>query len=299
MNANTALPRVGFIGLGAMGAPMAGHLHRAGLLTGVWARNPASIDALLSTVPVPVAGSPAELAAGCEVIVLCVSADRDVLALVDVLAPALAAGSLVIDTSTVAPVTAQQAAGRLAAIGVDFVDAPLTGGVEGARNGTLSVLVGADEAVFARARPVLDCFARSVVRFGPVGAGQAAKAVNQVMVAGIAEAVCEALALAEHLGLDGDALVDALGGGAAGSWFLDKRGHSLLAGRFDVGFKLRLLAKDLDIVAAMADAQGLRLPGVEAARADYAALLDEDRGDHDISALIDRKRRQLRKSPSG
>lgn len=284
--------RVGMVGLGAMGEAMAGHLFRAGWLGAVWNRTRARAMAFADGAPgVRVADDPAGLAAHSDIVITCVSADQDVLDVVHALRPGLRAGSVVVDTSTVAPATARAAARLLAEAGVGFLDAPLTGGVEGARNGTLSVLVGGDAALFERMRPVLACFGRRVVRFGEVGAGQATKAVNQVMVAGIAEAVCEALALAERMQLDGDAVVDTLGNGAAGSWFLDKRGRTMLAGQFDVGFKLALLHKDLGIVHALAQAEGIALPTVDAARKDYSALLDEGLGDCDISALILRKRR--------
>lgn len=285
--------RAGFIGLGAMGAPMAAHLHRAGYLAGVWNRSPQAAQALAESTGIAVAESPEALAGRCEVLFLCVSADADVLAIVDRIGPALRAGSVVVDTSTVAPATAREAARRLSAYRVDFLDAPLTGGVEGARNGILSVLVGGDDAVFERVRPLLASFGSRITRFGDTGAGQATKAVNQVMVAGIAEGVCEALALAERLGLDTDAVIDTLGNGAAGSWFLGKRGKTMLANQFEGGFKLSLLHKDLGIVQSIADELGARLPTVAAAKADYRTLLDEGRGEHEISALIALKRRHL------
>ncbi len=285
--------RAGFIGLGAMGAPMAAHLHRAGHLVGVWNRSPQAAQDLANATGVAVADSPETLAGCCDVLFLCVSADADVLAMVDRVGPVLRAGSVVVDTSTVAPATARETARRLAAYGVDLLDAPLTGGVEGARNGTLSVLVGGDEAVFARVRPLLASFGSRITRFGDIGAGQATKAVNQVMVAGIAEGVCEALALAERLGLDTDAVIDTLGNGAAGSWFLGKRGKTMLADNFEGGFKLALLHKDLGIVQAIAGELGARLPTVDAAQADYRTLLDQGRGDQEISSLITLKRRHL------
>ena len=288
MNAQSS--RVGFVGLGAMGEPMARHLHRAGLLAAVWNRSADKAARLAGELSVEQAQDLAQLAAACEVLVTCVSADQDVLDVVDALRPHLRRGSLLIDTSTVAPATARSAAARLAEVGADFVDAPVTGGVEGARNGTLSVLVGGSEAAFARAQPILSSFGRRVTRFGEVGAGQATKAVNQVMVAGIAEAVCEGLALAERMQLDTDALIDTLGNGAAGSWFMDKRGKTMLAGQFDVGFKLRLLHKDLGIVAALAHEAGIMLPTALAAHADYGRLLAAGHGDEDISALIRLKR---------
>lgn len=291
MTKTTATATAGFIGLGAMGAPMARHLHRAGHLAAVWNRTRTVAEALAAELGVAAPVSPAELAAQCEVVFVCVSADADVLGIVDALRPGLRREAVVIDTSTVAPATARRAAAMVAERGGMFLDAPLTGGVEGARNGTLSVLVGGDEAAFARVRPLLETFGKRVTRFGDVGAGQATKAVNQVMVAGIAEAVCEALALADRLDLDTDAVIDTLGNGAAASWFLDKRGRSMLAGEFATGFKLRLLHKDLGILQAMAGELDARLPTVDAARADYAQLLDAGHGDDDISALIRLKRR--------
>lgn len=284
---------VGVVGLGAMGEPMARHLHRAGRLAAVANRSPARAHRLAAELGVPAMEDLAALAAACDAVLLCVSADGDVLNVVRALRPGLAPGSVVIDTSTVAPATARSAAALLAEHGIAFVDAPVTGGVEGARAASLSVLVGGEAAQVERVRPILSCIGARVAHLGGVGAGQAAKAVNQVMVAGIAEAVCEALALAERLGLDGDLLVDTLGNGAAGSWFLDKRGHSMLADRFDIGFKLSLLHKDLGIVQAIAREQGLHLPTVAAAIDDYAALLAEGLGDADISALIRRKRERI------
>lgn len=277
--------RAGFVGLGAMGEPMARHLHRAGYLAAVWNRTTSRAVALADELGVHAPADLPALAERCDVVFICVSADVDVMAVVDALAPGLRAGSIVIDTSTVAPATAQTAAARLRDRGVDFLDAPLTGGVEGAKNGTLSVLVGGDESTFERARPLLETFGRRVTRFGVVGAGQATKAVNQVMVAGIAEAVCEALALANRLGLDTGAVIETLGNGAAGSWFLEKRGRSMIAGEFDVGFKLRLLHKDLGILQDIASSCGMALPTVDTARHDFATLMSQGHGDEDISAL--------------
>lgn len=280
----------GFVGLGAMGEPIAGHLHRAGHLVAVWNRTRSRALAFAKEADVAAPGMLPELAAMCDVVFVCVSADDDVLAVVDALAPGLRTGSIVVDTSTVAPATAKTAAAQLAKRNVGFLDAPLTGGVEGAKNGTLSVLVGGDAATFERVRPLLERFGKRVTRFGDVGAGQAAKAVNQVMVAGIAEAVCEGLALAQRFELDTDAVIDTLGNGAAGSWFLDKRGRSMIGGQFDVGFKLRLLHKDLRILRAMADDYGITLPTVDTALADYSQLIERGHGNEDISALIRLKR---------
>lgn len=288
MTANSYV--IGFVGLGAMGEPMAGHLHRAGHRVAVWNRTRSRALAFAHAFDVATPETLPELAAMCDVVFVCVSADDDVLAVVDALIPGLRAGSVVVDTSTVAPATAQMAAARLAEHGVGFMDAPLTGGVEGAKSGTLSVLVGGDADIFERLRPLLASFGKRVTRFGEVGAGQATKAVNQIMVAGIAEAVCEALALAQRLNLDIDAVVATLGNGAAGSWFLDKRGRSMVAGEFNVGFKLRLLHKDLGILESIVAETGMVLSTIPGARADFAKLIAMGHGDEDISALIRLKR---------
>ncbi len=286
MTLNTA-----FIGLGAMGAPMAGHLKTHGLLTAVANRTHARAVALAAELGVSAPATLAELASQCDIIALCVTADADVLSTVDALAPHLKLGAIVIDHSTVAPATARQAATRLAAVGAHFLDAPVSGGVEGAKNGKLSVMVGGDAAVIERARPVLEAYALRVTHLGDVGAGQATKAVNQVLVAGIAQAVCEGLALGEALGLDPQRLIPTLGAGAAGNWFLDKRGVTMLRNEFSVGFKLALLHKDLAIVNGIAEQAGTDRHVIQQSLADYAELMSQGHGDDDISALIRLKRK--------
>jgi len=283
--------KTAFIGLGAMGAPMAGHLRSCGLLVAVANRTHAKAEALAAELGVAAPASLAELAAQSDIVALCVTADADVLATVEALAPHLKPGSIVIDHSTVAPATAQQAAARLADAGAHFLDAPVSGGVEGAKTGRLSVMVGGDAEVLERARPVLEAYALRITHLGEVGAGQATKAVNQVLVAGIAQAVCEGLALGEALGLEPDRLIPTLGAGAAGNWFLDKRGATMLRGEFDVGFKLALLHKDLAIVRGIAEQAGTVHTVIDKSLADYAQLMREGHGDEDISALIRLKRK--------
>jgi 3-hydroxyisobutyrate dehydrogenase len=286
--------RVGVIGLGAMGAPMALHLKQRGLLAAVFNRTASRAQAFAAEHGVPAAGSIAELGHRANAVLTCVSADADLLEVARELKLYLAPGALVVDSSTVAPDTAREAAGILAPARIDFLDAPVSGGVEGARNGRLSVMVGGEAAVLERARPLLDAFAARIAHMGPTGAGQATKAVNQVMVAGIAEAVCEALALAERLGLDPERLLPTLAAGAAQSWFLEKRGATMLRNEFAVGFKLALLHKDLGIVRGIGASLGLTLPVVDKALADYAELLAAGFGEEDISALIRLKRGELR-----
>ena len=282
--------RCGFIGLGAMGAPMAGHLHRAGLLVVVGNRTHARADALAADLGIRPANHPEDYA-DCDLVALCVSADEDVMQNVAALSGVLRPGSLVVDHSTVSTDTARKAAALLAGRGIDFIDAPVSGGVEGARNGRLSVMAGGSADVVERARPALQAYAARIAHLGGTGSGQAAKAVNQVIVAGINEAVCEGLALGEALGLDADTLLPTLAAGAAGNWFLDKRGATMLRGEFTPGFKCAHLLKDLGIVRGMAREAGVTSSVVEQAMADYRALVDAGHGDADTSALITLKRR--------
>lgn len=282
--------KAAFVGLGAMGTPMAGHLKTHGLLHAVSSRTQANADAVAKELGVA-APSLADIAAQCDVIALCVTADADVLGLVDALVPHIKPGTIVVDHSTVAPDTARQAAAKLAPTGAHFLDAPVSGGVEGAKNGKLSVMVGGDAAVLERARPVLEAYALRITHLGDVGAGQATKAVNQVLVAGIAQGVCEGLALGEALGLDPERLLPTLGAGAAGNWFLEKRGATMLRNEFSVGFKLGLLHKDLGIVRRIAEGAGTNRSVIERSLADYAELMSQGYGDDDISALIRLKRK--------
>jgi len=286
----TGAPRCAFVGLGAMGAPMARHLAAKGMLTAVWNRTRERAVALATELGVAAPTELTELATAADVVFLCVAADADVHQVIAALLPRLRAGTLVIDTSTVSAQTAQAAAAQLSRIGVGFLDAPLSGGVEGARNGQLSVMVGGSEGDLERAMPALQSFAARITLMGPVGAGQATKAVNQIMIGGIAEGVCEALAFAAALGLPREKLLQVLTAGAANSWFLEKRGASMLEGNYQGGFKLALLHKDLGIVREMAGALGATLPTVERAYADYQTLKDQGRAEQEISALYTLKR---------
>jgi 3-hydroxyisobutyrate dehydrogenase len=277
--------RVGFVGLGAMGLPMARNLHRADLLAGVWNRTNARAAALAAETGVSTFPSAAALAAECELIVTCVSADEDLLEVIAALAPALRPGTIVVDCSTVAARTAREAARRLAAVGGEFLDCPVSGGTEGAIAGTLSIMVGGDEATLERARPALEAIGGSITLMGPVGAGQAAKATNQIMVAGINQAVTEALAFGQAQGLPMEQLIAALEKGAAGNWFLSRRGPTMIRGEFPLGFKVGLHAKDLEICRRMAEELGVRLPVVEMTLLHYTRLPAHS-ADEDISALF-------------
>ena len=281
---------VGFAGLGAMGAHMARNIHARGLLGVVFNRGAAKAQALSSELGVEAVDSAEELARRCDVIVTCVTADADVIALCERFASAAKPGLVVIDTSTIAAASAERAAKTLRARGADLIDAPVSGGVEGARLGTLSAMCGGEADTLARVMPVLECMAKRVTHMGPVGAGQNTKAVNQVLIAGIAQAVCEGLALGEALGLAPERLLPTLQSGAAACWFLDKRGATMLADEFKVGFKASLLLKDLGILEQLAERAGLHASVIPRSLADYRELVAQGHGDDDISTLIRLKR---------
>ena len=278
--------RTGFIGLGAMGAHMARNLHRAGLLKRVWNRSPDRARALAAELGCEAAASLPELAQGLDAIVVCVSADADVLEVIRSLAGHVPRGALVIDCSTVSSATARAAAGLLSPQGVDFLDCPVSGGVEGARDGTLAIMAGGDAAAFERARPVLEALGRTITHLGPSGSGQAAKATNQIMCAGIIQAVAEAMAFAKAQGLPLEKLVETLGKGAGSSWYFVHRAPNMIRGSFPAGFRVRLHAKDLGICREMAARFGVALPVVERMLDEYAELTERGFGDEDISAAF-------------
>jgi 3-hydroxyisobutyrate dehydrogenase len=278
------MTNVAFAGLGAMGAPMARNLHRAGLLRAVWNRTASKADALAQDTGCRAALDLESLARGADVVVICVSADADVTAVVAGLAPALARGAIVIDCSTVSRDTARAASASLAERGVDFLDAPVSGGVEGAQKGTLAIMVGGQEAAFERARPVLAAMGQTIAYFGPSGAGQATKATNQIMCAGIIRAVAEAMAFARAQDLPLERVVDTLGKGAGSSWYFVNRAPNMIRGTYPSGFRVRLHAKDLGICHDMAARQGVALPVVEAMLEEYRELIARGYGDEDISA---------------
>jgi 3-hydroxyisobutyrate dehydrogenase len=276
--------RVGFAGLGAMGAPMARNLHKAGYLAAVWNRSEAKANALADELRCAAPGTPAELAKLCNVIVLCVSADDDVRAVVEALAPGLAHDTLVVDCSTVSADTARWAEQFLATRGARFLDAPVSGGVEGAQKGTLAIMVGGSPEAFDAARPVLSALGKTVEYFGPSGSGQATKATNQIMCAGIIRACAEAMAFAGAHGLPLDRVISTLGAGAGSSWYFVHRAPNMVRRSYPAGFRVKLHAKDLAICRDMAARFGVSLPVVDSMLAEYAELVALGHGDEDISA---------------
>jgi 3-hydroxyisobutyrate dehydrogenase len=274
----------GFIGLGTMGAYMARNLSKAGLLGSVWNRTTAKAQALATELGCAVAASPAGLATNIDAVVICVSADRDVLDVVNRIAPTVKRGALIIDCSTVSAETARQAAAILRERGADFLDCPVSGGVEGARDATLAIMVGGEASAFERAQPILKALGKTITHFGPSGAGQAAKATNQIMCAGIIQAVAEAMAFAKAQGLPLEKLVDTLGKGAGSSWYFVNRAPNMIRGSFPAGFRVRLHEKDLKICRDMAARFGVELPVIERMLGEYAELIRRGHGDEDISA---------------
>ena len=276
--------RVGFVGLGAMGQHMARNLHKAGLLAALYNRTAAKATALGGELGVPACASLAELGAAVDAVVSCVSADADVLEVACGVAGALPRGALVLDCSTIGAESARQAAQLLSPAGVEFLDCPVSGGVEGARDATLAIMVGGSAEAFARARPVLGALGRTVTLFGATGSGQAAKATNQIMCAGIIEAVAEAMAFAHAQGLPLEQLIETLGKGAGSSWYFVHRAPNMVRNAYPAGFRVRLHQKDLGICHDMAARFGVELPLVERMLREYAELIARGFGDEDISA---------------
>ncbi len=277
--------QAGFIGLGAMGAHMARNLAKAGYLRRIWNRTPARAAALAAELGCEHAADPAALARGLDAVVICVSADPDLLAIIDAIAPVVEREQLIIDCSTVSADTARLAAARLGERHARFLDAPISGGVEGARAGSLAIMVGGEAASVQRAMPLLSAMGSTITHFGPTGAGQAAKATNQIMVAGIIRAIAEALAFAAAQGLPLEQVIATLSRGAAASWYLSNRGPNMAKGDYPPGFRVRLHEKDLKICRAMAARSGVELPVVEEVLHDYAQLIAQGHGDEDVSSI--------------
>jgi 3-hydroxyisobutyrate dehydrogenase len=283
----TALERIGFAGMGTMGAAMAANLARAGAPLTVWNRTPGRATAVLE-LGATEAASPAALATGSSVVVLCLSDTPDVQAVLfgtAGIAEGIGTGGLVIDCSTISPEASRDVASRLAAQGVGFVDAPVSGGSEGARQGTLTIMCGGSDADVERARPILGAMGKAITHMGPVGAGQATKAVNQVILAGTYLGVAEGLVLAMKAGLDPGRVVEALAAGAAGSWVLENRSGRMIADDYPLGFRIALHRKDLGIALQLAHEVGAAIPVAAMAEQIENGLVAQGHGDDDNSAL--------------
>jgi 3-hydroxyisobutyrate dehydrogenase len=288
------MDRVGFIGLGTMGAAMAANIVRAGFPLTVWNRTSGRGQELVD-LGASFVETPAAVAADSDVVVICVSDTPDVEAILfgaDGVTAGAREGTLLIDCSTIAPSGSWKFAERLDALGLAMVDAPVSGGSEGARNATLTIFVGGHERDVERARPVLTAMGRTITHVGPIGAGQAVKAVNQVILAGAYLGVAEGIVLAIKAGLDVPQVIEALGGGAAQSWVLANRSGRMLDNDYPLGFKLALHRKDLAIALGLADQLGVSLPLAAMTAALESGLIAQGHGDEDMSALA-RAIRQL------
>ena len=281
---------VGMIGLGAMGEHMARNLAKAGFLSALYNRTTQKAEKLGQELNVTVAHTPQALAANVDIICLCVSRDEDVMEIIHAIKNTIRPNSVVIDMSTVSNHTAKKAAAILACSDVDFLDAPVSGGVEGAKSGKLAMMVGGDSAILDKVRPILASMATRIVHIGPTGSGQATKAVNQIMAAGINQAVTEALTFAKAQQLPMDQIIDVISGGAASSWFLQNRGLSMTENHYPAGFKVALHQKDLDICLQMGRDSEVSLPLTSQTRDDYAQLIAQGLGECDISALYSLKK---------
>jgi 2-hydroxy-3-oxopropionate reductase len=279
---------VGFVGLGVMGAPMAHNLVRAGVRVVVHNRSPAAVEELRAE-GASAAATPREVAERSAVTITMLPDSSDVTAVVEgpdgILAGA-SAGNLVIDMSTISPIVARRLAERAREVGVQMLDAPVSGGDVGARDATLSIMVGGEEAAFERALPILKLLGKTVRRVGGHGAGQVVKACNQVVVALTIEALSEALVLGSKAGVAPEAILGVLGGGLAGSRVLDVRGSGMVAHRFTPGFRAELHHKDLGIALETARDAGVSLPVTALVDQMLASLRQNGDGARDHSALI-------------
>ena len=278
---------LGFVGLGALGLPMAINLHRAGFPLRVHTRS-RSAETSPELEGAIRCSSPADTSTGVDVLLLCVSDDaavEEVLFGTNGAASQLSAGSVVLDCSTIAPATAGRCGERLADQNVHYLDAPVTGGTEGAKCGSLTVLVGGASEPLERVRAILEVIGGSIHHFGGVGRGQQVKAVNQVLVAGSYAAVAEAVALGQQLDLPMPQVIDALKTGAAGSWALEHRSTAMLNGSYPLGFRLSLHRKDLGIALDAAKAVQLELPVTTLVELLELNLIKNGHGDEDVSAL--------------
>jgi 3-hydroxyisobutyrate dehydrogenase len=284
--------RIAFLGLGVMGAPMAGHLARAGHKVTVYNRTAAKAEQWVAGhagLDVASAASPAEAAKDQDAVLTCVGNDHDLAEVVLGESGALAAmtpGSLFVDHTTVSPAIARRIAAEAERRGVLALDAPVSGGQAGAENGRLSIMCGGPVEAMDKARPLLEAYAARIVHIGEAGAGQAAKSVNQICIAGTLAGLSEGIRFAQAAGLDLDRVFEAISGGAAQSWQMDNRWKTMTQGKFDFGFAIDWMRKDLAIALAEAREHGLALPVTEQVDRYYAEVQAKGGGRQDTSALI-------------
>ncbi|WP_372893871.1 NAD(P)-dependent oxidoreductase [Rhodosalinus sp.] len=287
------MAKVAFIGLGVMGYPMAGHLAKAGHAVTVYNRTGEKAARWAAEHGGTQAPTPREAAAGAEIVMACVGDDDDLRAVClgpDGAFAGMGAGTVFVDHTTVSKRVTDELCGTAAGQGVDFVDAPVSGGQAGAETGRLSVMCGGDEAAFARVEPVIAAYAATCRRLGPSGAGQLAKMCNQIAIAGLVQGLSEALNFADRAGLDGAALVEVISKGAAGSWQMENRSATMLDDAFDFGFAVDWMRKDLGICLDTGDEIGAALPVTALVDQFYKDVQAMGGGRWDTSSLIRRLR---------
>ena len=281
--------KVAFIGLGVMGYPMAGYLARAGHKVTVYNRTSEKARQWAEEHGGLQAGTPAETADGAEFVFCCVGNDDDLRSVTTGSGGAfekMGQGSIFIDHTTTSAKVARELSGIAAAKDFAFIDAPVSGGQAGAENGQLTVMIGGDEDAVTRAMPLIDCFARMQARLGESGSGQLAKMVNQICIAGLVQGLSEALHFAGKAGLDAGAVVDVISKGAAQSWQMDNRAETMLKGKFDYGFAVNWMRKDLGYVLSEARDTGAHLPVTALVDQFYSKVQAMGGGRWDTSSLI-------------
>lgn len=285
------MAKVAFIGLGVMGFPMAGHLSAGGHEVTVYNRNPARAAAWLEQYQGKSAATAAEAVRDAQFVLTCIGNDNDLYQVIleegGVLA-AMAPGSILIDHTTASAEAARKIHAAAQEKGVFFLDAPVSGGQAGAENGKLTVMVGGEAQAYASAEPVMALFARAVTHMGASGSGQLTKMVNQICIAGLVQALSEGIAFAENAGLDASLVVDVISKGAAQSWQMENRGKTMIARKFDFGFAVDLMRKDLGICIAEARRNGSDLPVTELTDQFYAQVQQAGGNRFDTSSLITR-----------
>lgn len=289
------MAKVAFIGLGVMGFPMAGHLAAHGHDVTVFNRNPARAAAWLAQHKGASAATPAEAAAGADFVFICIGNDNDLFQVVletGGLLDGMQAGSVLIDHTTASADAARKIYQAAKERGIGFLDAPVSGGQAGAENGKLTVMVGGEPDVYARAEALMAVFARAVTLMGPAGSGQLTKMVNQICIAGLVQALSEGLAFAENAGLDAALVVDVISKGASQSWQMENRGKTMVERKFDFGFAVDLMRKDLGICIAEAQRNGSQLPVTELTDSFYGEVQQAGGGRFDTSSLITRLGKQ-------
>lgn len=286
---STVSAPVAFVGLGTMGYPMAGHLQKAGHEVCVFNRTKAKAEAWQKEFQGKTADTPRDAACGAQFVFLCVGNDDDVRSVVygenGVLA-GMTPCSILIDHTTTSAVLAREISEKCAEKGVSFVDAPVTGGESGAKQGALSVLCGGDDLTVNLIRPIVAAYASSITRIGPVGHGQLAKMVNQICIAGCVQGLAEALAFGQRSGINMEKVLSAIGSGAASSWQMNNRGETMLERKFDFGFAVDWMRKDLGIVLDEASRNGSDLPVTKAVDDFYKEVQEMGGGRLDTSSLI-------------